>query len=174
MSVWLIPFQSLYVVDVILSSIQQHGAWTPENPVSAEKRQEAGWDQEIQRPRPEDRGESSTGVHMWRLQGQWQLKQVIFTPQIIFGGSFLPSFNGSLYKFYCFNAFWIKLHALLLNIAQGMNPCLPCIKHILNMGVYRGWMCWEILLSSWNLSLTVKVIHCRYQIRLVSTPTNYQ
>jgi len=40
----------VYVIDVILSSIQQHGAWTPETPVSAEKRQEAGGDQEIQRP----------------------------------------------------------------------------------------------------------------------------
>lgn len=68
--VWLVPFQSLYVVDVILWSIQQHGSWTPENPISAEKRQEAGRDQEIQRPRPEDRGKSGAGVHMWRLQGQ--------------------------------------------------------------------------------------------------------
>jgi len=88
----------VYVIDVILSSIQQHGAWTPETPVSAEKRQEAGGDQEIQRPRPEDRGESGTGVHVWRLQGQLQLKQVIFTPQIIFGGSFQP--NSIVLMFY--------------------------------------------------------------------------
>lgn len=56
------------VVDVSLSSIQQNGSWTSKNPVSAEKRQEAGGDQEIQRPRPEDRSESGTGVHMCCLQ----------------------------------------------------------------------------------------------------------